>query len=448
MLKKIRCALLDKIKNVNDAYEFKPLLSEIEDSPVSPLGRFTFWTITILIIITILWLTLGRVDVVISARGIVIPDGETKTIQAYEGGVIEQILVKEGDFVTKDQLLISIDSTTTSARLSNINKNIEQSKYEAQRLKSSGTGTSFTIDNKNKELSDEVYIQQKLYQENIASLNNNIAAKQQQIAQLSNQVNSTLAQKRDYEFMLKSAEEREQRLRNVVDIIAYNELQEAQDRTNSLREAIIRSEQEVSRLKAQQAQIRNEIFQINSDFKAHNLNLLTNTQKQINELDAEKTRLEFSDKNKNIIAPCDGYIDKLLIHTIGGIVTPAQDLISLTPTEKPMIIKAQVLNKDIGFIKPNMPVSIKIDTFDFQKYGILHGTIKSISQNSIQDEKLGLIYEIFITPLEDTLIIEGHEQKIISGMTLNAEIEINQRRIIDFFIYPLIKYLDEGISVK
>lgn len=129
-------------------------------------------------------------------------------------------------------------------------------------------------------------------------------------------------------------------------------------------------------------------------------------------------------------------------------VTPAQELIALTPVEQPLLIKAQVLNRDIGFIKVGMPVSIKIDTFEFQKYGILHGTVKSISQNSIKDEKLGEVYEVYITPKEHTLMVEGKEKQLSTGMTLNAEIEINKRRIIEFFIYPLIKYLDEGISVR
>ena len=138
----------------------------------------------------------------------------------------------------------------------------------------------------------------------------------------------------------------------------------------------------------------------------------------------------------------------MYIHTIGGVVTPAQELIALTPADTPVVIKATVLNRDIGFIRKGMPVSLKIDTYDFQKYGILHGTVKSISQNSIEDEKLGPVYEIYVKPTEYTLTIEGKAQKLSTGMTLNAEIEIGERRIIEFFIYPLIKYLDEGISVR
>lgn len=446
MFKTIKNAVLDKIKNLNDSYEFKPLLSEIEESPVSPLGRFTFWVITALIFITILWLIIGKIDVVVTARGVVIPDGEAKIIQTMESGVVDKILIKEGDFVKKNQLLISINSETTQAQLDTINKNLEQNKAQAQRLKASGTGEQF--DDRQNSVSEEANIQQKLYKENLASLRSAISAKQQEISQINNQIISSKAQKADYEFQLKTAKDRLERLKSVIDIIAYNEYQEEQNRVNSLSQSVTRADAEIKKLQAQKMEINNVIAQLQADFKSRNLDMLASTQEKINELSANKELIEFSNRNKQIIAPCDGYIDKLLIHTIGGIVQPAQQLIALTPIEKPLIIKAQVLNKDIGFIRPGMNVSIKVDTFEFQKYGILHGTVKSISKNSIEDEKLGRVYEVYITPKENTLLVEGREQKISPGMTLNAEIEVNKRRIIEFFIYPLIKYLDEGISVR
>ncbi len=440
MLNKLR----EKIKNINDSYEFKPLLSEIEEAPTSPLGHFTFWTITALIIITILWLTLGKIDVVINARGVVIPDGEAKIIQAFETGVVDEILVKEGDFVQKNQLLININSKTTDAKLKSIEKNLAQSNLEAKRLEASGTGTKFNSLNND----EESKTQQKLYEENLKLLNNEIKAKTDEINQIQNQINSALAQKRDYEFQLRSAKDKLKRLNEVKDIIAYNSYQEQQDKVNSLLESVNRTNSEILRLKTQQAQVKSQIAQIKADFRTKNLDMLANTQKQIKELEANKEQIKFSNINQKIVAPTDGYIDKLLIHTLGAVVTPAQELIALTPVEKPLLIKANVLNKDIGFVKPNMPVSIKIDTFDFQKYGILKGKVKSISKNSINDEQLGLIYEVYITLDNDTLLVDGKKQKISTGMTLNAEIEINKRRIIEFFIYPLIKYMDEGISVR
>lgn len=111
-------------------------------------------------------------------------------------------------------------------------------------------------------------------------------------------------------------------------------------------------------------------------------------------------------------------------------------------------MKASVLNKDIGFIRDGMAVSVKIDTFDFQKYGILNGTVRSISKHSTEDEKLGPVYEVFVTPKETTFLVEGKRVPITSGMSLTAEIKVGKRRVIEFFIYPIIKYLDEGIKVR
>lgn len=435
MLNKIR----QHLRIINDSYEFKPLLSEIEESPVSPLGRFTFWTVVSLIIITILWLIIGKIDIVITARGIAIPDGEAKIIQPLETGVIKEILIKEGDFVRKGQLLVLIDTMTTDAQLKTVKENLETSKEEAKRLEAQGLEQKFNS-------KDEV--QKNLYSESLKALNSLISAKNQEIKQIERQIDSNLAQKRDYENQLQSSIDREKRLENVKDIVAYNDVKEAQDRTIALRESVNRTEAEIKRLQAQKRQIQNEIVQLKADFKAQKLETLIENNKRIKELEASKEQIEFSNINQKITAPVDGYVDKLMVHTIGGVVTPAQELIALTPADMPLLIKATVLNKDIGFIKPDMPVSIKIDTYDFQKYGLLHGKVKSISKNSIENEELGPVYEIYITLDKNTLIINNKEQKISTGMTLNAEIEIGKRRIIEFFIYPLIKYMDEGVSVR
>ncbi|MFH1097843.1 MAG: hypothetical protein V1749_10155 [Candidatus Desantisbacteria bacterium] len=102
----------------------------------------------------------------------------------------------------------------------------------------------------------------------------------------------------------------------------------------------------------------------------------------------------------------------------------------------------------MGFIKKGMLVAIKIDTFNFQKYGMLKGKVRQISTDSIEDEKLGPVYEIYISPIDKHLMVEGKKRYISSGMSLTAEIKVGKRRIIEFFIYPLIKYLDEGMSVR
>lgn len=112
------------------------------------------------------------------------------------------------------------------------------------------------------------------------------------------------------------------------------------------------------------------------------------------------------------------------------------------------MIKALLQNKDTGFVAPNMDASIKIDTFNFQKYGTLDGRVVQVSKDSIEDEKLGLVYETYILPEQTSLVIDGKDTPVSAGMGVTAEIKVGKRRIIEFFIYPLIKYMDEGISVR
>lgn len=121
-------------------------------------------------------------------------------------------------------------------------------------------------------------------------------------------------------------------------------------------------------------------------------------------------------------------------------IVTAEKVISIVPADSPLIIKASVLDKDICFVKEGMPVQVKIDTFDFQKYGMIEGKVKKVSKDSVEDEKQGLVYDVFITPVTKSLIVDGKEQQISTGMGLSAEIKTGKRRIIEFFIYPIIKY--------
>ena len=129
-------------------------------------------------------------------------------------------------------------------------------------------------------------------------------------------------------------------------------------------------------------------------------------------------------------------------------IVTAEKVISIVPADSPLIIKASVLDKDICFVKEGMPVQVKIDTFDFQKYGMIEGKVKKVSKDSVEDEKQGLVYDVFITPVTKSLIVDGKEQQISTGMGLSAEIKTGKRRIIEFFIYPIIKYWSEAVSIK
>ena len=437
--------IVKKIINMDDSHEFKPVLSEIEDSPVSPLGRCTFWVIVAIMIVTVLWLTLGKVDIVVSARGLVIPDGEAKIIQPLDTGVISKILVKEGDFVKEGQALMEIDPATTEPELESVQKNLEDTLLEIKRLNATTDGIEFDTTN---ETSETALIQQNLYNASMSALKNKVEVKKIDLSKTEDELNASRAELEAKKQILGSAMDKEQRMKNVLDVIAYDDYQNVINEIKTLSAEVTKLNYQIKELTSQKVQIQKEISAIKDEFKATNLEKLADKTKAANELKSNADQIIFRNTKQTITSPCDGYVDKLFIHTIGGVVTPAQQLFAVTPVNTPLLIKATVLNQDIGFVKEGMNVSVKIDTFNFQKYGMIEGEVKTVSKNSIQDEKLGPVYEVYITPLTHTLKVEGKDEDIRTGMSLSAEINVGKRRIIEFFIYPLIKYLDEGMSVR
>ena len=345
--------ILEKIKNFilpkeDDAHEFKPILAEIEDAPLNPIGNTIFWLIIIFIVIAGLWMYLGKVDIVITARGIIIPGGEEKLVQSLEKGVVTSINVQEGDYVTEGQIVAIVSPAEYEPGLELNNIREEEAKI-AEQLASDRAKLSVAAANK-------------------------------------------------------------QRLEEVKDIIPQARYDEAVKETTELTH-------EIGALSASLSEIRNKRVQL--------------------------------EKQKQIIkAPISGYVNTIFVHTIGGVVTPAEKIMTIVPKNAPLLIKAKVLNQDVGFVESGMPVSIKVDTYNFQKYGILNGEVTVVSANSVEDERMGPVYDVYIEPKNTTLMVEGKEQSIKFGMTTTNEIKIGKRRIIEFFIYPLIKYMDESIKVR
>lgn len=407
----------------DDSYEFRPIITEIEESPVNPLGRTTFWIIISLIFFTALWLFFGKVDIVVPARGKVIPDGEIKIIQPLETGVVKEIHVKEGDFVKQGQTLIEIDTSTTQPQLQSLQANLDYINTERQRLKGE------IVQN-----AENSYTQNELAKSAYADLQNQLASKNHEIKRLREDI-------ANYQKQLTLNLDKERRMRDVEDIISRNDLDKVHAENMDYRSRI-------ASLNEQIRSIQKDADYIRTNFRTQNLTQLADRDKQANELEANIKEIEFKKQQQNIISPVDGYVNTMLVHTIGGIVTPAEKVISIVPADSPLIIKVSVLDKDIVFVKEGMPVQVKIDTFDFQKYGMIEGKVKKVSKDSVEDEKQGLVYDVFITPVTKSLTVDGKEQPISTGMGLSAEIKTGKRRIIEFFIYPIIKYWSEAVSIK
>lgn len=433
--------------HTKDRHEFKPLLIEIEDRPLNPLGRSLLWIIVAFMTIGGLWLYLAKIDIVVSARGQVIPTGEIKTLQPIETGVISKLLVKEGDLVHKGEVLLEIDPSVTETNLDSKEKNLELLQLEIERIIALIKNKSFTPsqEHNDKEL---LSTQKLIYKTTKQGYEQQKALIDQQVLQIKQQIESAKIDKNRLEQHLKNSEIKEQELLKVIDIIAKDEYDKVQKEVIEYEEQIRMKEHDIVQLQEKLNELAQKKLLATQGYKDKLLAELTKKRKEATLLKVEIESIKFKKAKQAITSPVDGYVSKIMVHTIGGVVTPAEKLISIVPKDAPLIIKATVLNKDRGFIKEGMISELKIDTFDFQKYGLIDAVVTHISNDAIEDKKLGPVYEIYLKPKKDFLIVHGEKTYLTSGMSVTAELKVGKRRVINFFIYPLIKYLDEGMSIR
>lgn len=173
-------------------------------------------------------------------------------------------------------------------------------------------------------------------------------------------------------------------------------------------------------------------------------------QKKIQEHEVLIEKAHNSMEYQSIRSPVDGTISFLGVYTVGAVLKPSESIASIVPKGTDLVIEAMVLNKDIGFIEENQEVSVKVDAFPFQKYGLLKGRIEKVSADAYEDERYGQVYRIKVrlSRNEKKETINVLESRLLPGMGVTVEVKLGKRRIIDFLIDPFIKNMDEAFKLR
>lgn len=153
-------------------------------------------------------------------------------------------------------------------------------------------------------------------------------------------------------------------------------------------------------------------------------------------------------KLMQLTSPVDGTVQQLVVHTVGGVVTPAQPVMVIVPRDNPLEVEAFLENKDIGFVKPNQDAEVKIETFQYAKYGTLHAKVMSVSHDAINDEKRGLIYPMRVKMDKANINVDGTSVSSSPGMAVSVEIKTGKRRVIEYFLSPLMQHTSESLRER
>ena len=444
----------DQSVSHKELYQFLPAAIEVEQTPAPPAGRAIIWAIVVLFTIACVWAYFGKIDIVAVAQGKVIPSEHIKHIQPLEAGTIKAINVREGQYVKSGEVLIALDATQTQADVDRLEHETRELEMNIERLSyfgnwldlkgsESATLTPLNLLNLNashRKLFDKQKAElnskldsldvekQKLLAEKLMA-EAEVTKKQRVIPVLAERVDALeQLHRKDYGSKLPYLELKQELIEQEQDLIVQ------QGRSKQLDSSILAIEKQTESLLAEQ--------QLSALSQKQEFELRLEGLKQ------ELVKAEQRNIQQEIVSPISGQVQQLAVHTIGGVVTPAQILMIIVPEQSEMEVDVMILNKDIGFVQEGQKAEVKVDTFNFTKYGLIEAEITSISNDAIQDEKLGLVYAARIALAQEELVVEGREVRLSPGMSVTAEVKTGKRRLIEYFLSPLLRYKQESLGER
>ncbi|MFO7860232.1 MAG: HlyD family type I secretion periplasmic adaptor subunit, partial [Desulfosalsimonas sp.] len=396
-----------------DIHEFLPAALEVEKTPASPVGRLILYAIVLLFIIAMLWAFFGKIDIVAIAGGKVLPSERVKVIQPVEAARISAIHVRDGQRVTAGDPLVTLDTTITKADVRSLTRQWLDARARVLRLEQlenwlrEESAPTPVIKTDNSSLSQRVARQNVLLQQEVAEYQANLDSIQKEYARLQAQWNTAEAEINRVRSILNVLDERV----NALDVLQQKKMGPRMDFLElkqtqiEIRETISIEKSRQQELEAAMQTNRTNQNALRHEYYKDVLTKLEEAETRESTLREEKIKAEQRNRQYNLCAPLDGTVEQLAVHTVGGVVTPAQELMLVVPESSEMEVEAMILNKDIGFVQEGQSAEVKVNTFNFTKYGVVDAELADISDDAIQDENLGLIYKARLKLLEKGLTV-------------------------------------------
>lgn len=438
-------------KLTKDEMEFLPAALEVVETPPSPLGRTIIWLLISLFVIALLWACIGHVDEVAVAPGKIIPSGYTKTIQSFDTGVVKSIRVQNGSKVQPGDVLIELDTTFTEADLARQLKEEAYYQLEITRLLAEQQGMPFVPDTHSKASSQDVQYQIQLYQSRMSEYRAKLAAAEQAVRQAEAAVATIEATKEKLLQQLEIITDQEDKMMELADAGAVSKFQyyEYRKQRIGIQQDLAAQTSELVKARHVLLQSLETLNNVKGEHDKEIMQKLVDDRRQLQVVEEDLRKAQEKNRLSTIASPIGGTVQQLAVTTVGGVVTPAQNLMLVVPDGAQMEVEVWVANKDIGFLYEGQEAEIKVETFNFQKYGTLNATLVEISRDAVEDKEKGLLYRALLrTNLDYFDLANGRTVYLSPGMAVTAEIKTRQKQIIEYFTDPFIKYKSESLRER
>lgn len=393
------------------------------------------------IFIFLIWANVAEIDELVRGEGEIVPSGENQIIQNLEGGIIKDILVSEAQKVKKGQVLVKIDNQKSESTYTSSQLKSQEIQARIYRLKAEASLGEFEVDNDFINKYPELYKREKeLFNIHMQQLQTEIKVLEEQRFQVKSELNESLGRTRDLKRSLKLIEEEisinrpmvEKGIKSKVDFLKLQREEiEIRERYNTVIELTPRLRSSLKEIKAKKDEAINR-------FKSKAQEELNEFTSELLRIDTKAEELFDQVKRTDVVSPVNGYVQKLFVHTIGGVIKPGADIVEIVPSEATLWVEINVKPSDIAFIYPTQKAMVKITAYDFAIFGALEGKVVSISADTIKDTKENRFYKVKI---KTKMSQYANNRKIVlmPGMTVNADIITGKKTIMDYILKPILK---------
>ena len=427
--------------------EFLPAALSLQAAPVSPAGRLVAKILISLALVLFLWSILGKMDIIVNGQGKIIAGGRTKTIASVEVAKVVGLYVEEGQRVKAGDLLIELDARSPDSEHNKAQGDRQLALLQVERSKAILRALTLNKEPKLDRIEnvDEAYYQnevshlQDLWRDYLAKS----ARIKSQIKRFGDALPLAIRKADDYRALAKEHDVSEH---------AYLEKEQAKiDLLGQLEEA-----------RAQLLTLFTETRKAAQDDLYQATRIWSGAVQDINKALAHSEQLR-------IVSPVDGVVQQLSVHTIGGVVSAAQPLMLIVPDQSTLELEAYVQNRDIGFMKEGQEAQVKIDAYEYTKYGTIPAVVTHVSRDAVDfsgngtgqfankeaDPKngdaggsKGLMYAVKVTLKNPAILIDGKAMPLRPGMSGSLEIKTGQRRVIEYIFSPLIAHSHESLGER
>jgi len=439
--------------------DFSPPLLRIQERPPAPLAGWMLRLLIGLLVGVVLWVVFGRLDIVAVADGKLVPSSYLKIVQPAEQGIVKEILVREGEAVREGQVLIRMDSVLTQADVSAIETEVHNKRLALRRIDAQLTGQPLAMgEGDPPELYRQVEAQ---YVANVRAYENALAQERALLEKARYELAGAEATKAKLEQVLPHYREQERAFEKLTaDGFAGRILYRDKQRERIEKEQDLRAQE--SAILASRAlieQSEKKLAQITADYRrqlrTERVEVAAELERASQELAKQRHRRELLE----LRAPQAGVVKDLATHTAGTVAAPGTILMTIVPENDKLVAEVWVSNDDVGFVRPGQPARLKLAAFQFQKYGLVEGTVTHVNADATEapspntrsdalsgrDRPMGpLSFRTLVELAGQELVAEGRRYPLQPGMQVASEIHLGTRSVLEYILSPVQKAFHEA----